>query len=50
MFEAIADSGLGRVKPGAVAFSQMVDSEGDDAQEPTLLAAFGSVPPETKAA
>lgn len=45
-----AEAYSARGTPGAIAFSQMVDSEADDAQEPTLLAAFGSVPPEAKAA
>ena len=29
---------------GAIAFSQLVDETAEDAQEPTLLAAFGRVP------
>lgn len=35
---------------GAIAFSQMVDEKAEDAQEPALLAAFGRVPEEAKAA
>jgi len=35
---------------GVVAFSQMVDKEGADAEEPVLLAYHGRVPPEAKAA
>lgn len=43
---AYADRGA----PGAVAFSQMIDEKAEDALEPTLLASFGNVPPEARAA
>ncbi len=36
--------------PGAIAFRQMIDEKAEDALEPTLLAAFGSVPEEARAA
>jgi hypothetical protein len=35
---------------GVLAFSQMVDEAADDAQEPVLLARYGAVPPEARAA
>jgi hypothetical protein len=35
---------------GVVAFSQLVDEKADDAQEPVLLARYGKVPPEARAA
>lgn len=35
---------------GVVAFSQMVDDEAQDAEEPVLLAIHGRVPPEARAA
>lgn len=43
---AYAEQGV----PGAIAFSQMVDDKAEDALEPTLLASFGTVPPETRVA
>lgn len=43
---AYADRGA----PGAIAFSQMIDEKAEDALEPTLLASFGHVPPETRVA
>ena len=43
---AYADRGI----PGAIAFTQMVDEAAEDCEEPKLLAAFGTVPPEAKAA
>jgi hypothetical protein len=36
--------------PGVIAFSQMVDAEADDAEEPVLLAYHGQVPDEARAA
>ena len=33
---------------GVVAFSQMVDEKAGDADEPTLLAFYGRVPPEAR--
>lgn len=36
--------------PGAIAFSQMVNAEIGDAEEPTLLAVYGQVPKEVRAA
>ncbi|HEY0218794.1 MAG TPA: hypothetical protein VGC26_03340 [Afipia sp.] len=45
-----ASSYAERGAPGAIAFSQMIDEKADDALEPTLLAAFGNVPEEAKAA
>lgn len=36
--------------PGAVAFSQMVNSETGDAEDPVLLAFYGKVPKEVGAA
>jgi hypothetical protein len=36
--------------PGVVAFSQMVDDKAGDAEEPVLLAFYGRVPPEARAA
>lgn len=39
-----------RGAPGAIAFSQMIDEKAEDALEPVLLASFGQVPPETRAA
>lgn len=41
---------LAATAPGAVAFTQMVDQEAEDAEEPILLAYHGSVPPEARAA
>lgn len=35
---------------GVVAFSQMVDEKAADAEEPILLAFYGRVPPEARAA
>lgn len=35
---------------GVVAFSQLVDEEAGDVEEPMLLAYYGRVPPEAKAA
>lgn len=35
---------------GVVAFSQMVDDKAGDAEEPVLLAFYGRVPPEARAA
>lgn len=35
--------------PGVVAFSQMVDAEAGDAEDPTLLAFYGRVPDEARA-
>lgn len=35
---------------GVVAFSQMVDKDGGDAEDPVLLARYGRVPAEARAA
>lgn len=36
--------------PGVIAFSQMIDEKAEDAEEPALLAWFGHVPAEARAA
>lgn len=41
---------LAEKSAGVVAFSQMVDNEAGDAEEPVLLAHYGRVPPEARAA
>ncbi|TXH85505.1 MAG: hypothetical protein E6Q77_00325 [Rhizobium sp.] len=43
---AYADRGA----PGAIAFTQIIDEQAEDAMEPVLLASFGQVPPEARAA
>lgn len=40
---------LADVHIGTIAFSQNIDEQADDAQEPILLAYHGSVPPEAMA-
>lgn len=36
--------------PGVIAFSQMVDAQAADSEEPTLLAFYGHVPAEVRGA
>ena len=44
--KACADRGA----PGAIAFSQLVDDRAEHAEEPKLLAGYGHVPREARAA
>jgi hypothetical protein len=39
---------LAETAAGVVAFSQMVDAESQDAEDPVLLLAIGRVPPEAR--
>lgn len=45
---ARAQAYFARGAAGAIAFSQMVDEQDEDVQEPTLLAAYGRVPEEAR--